>query len=53
MPLEAYRGDTLALRVKSIGQAAGLEVASHGAGFIRAPERRRASPLRSFREAAE
>jgi hypothetical protein len=26
MPLEAYRGETLALRVRSIGEAAKLEI---------------------------
>jgi hypothetical protein len=41
--LAAYRGDTLALKVRAIGEAAGLEVAPHGVGFIRAPKRRRAS----------
>jgi hypothetical protein len=33
-PLEAYRGETLALRVESIGQAAKLRVAPHGVGFV-------------------
>ena len=32
-PLEAYRGATLCLHVRSIGEAAELEVAAHGAGF--------------------
>lgn len=52
-PLEAYRGDTLALRVKSIGRAAALEVASHGAGFISAAKRRRGSLVSQIAEAAE
>jgi len=40
-PLEAYRGETLALRVKSIGHAAGLEVNGDGTGFrpARKPDR--------------
>ena len=32
-PLHAYRGDTLALRVRSIGEAAELQVNSAGTGF--------------------
>ena len=48
-PLEAYRGETPALRVKSIGQAAGLEVNSGGKGFKPRP----APPVSPFREAAE
>ena len=32
-PLEAYRGNTLCLHVRSIGEAAGLEIAAHGLGF--------------------
>ena len=32
-PLEAYRGKTLCLHVRSIGEAAGLEIATHGVGF--------------------
>jgi hypothetical protein len=46
MPLEAYRGGTLALRVKSIGQAAKLQVNSNGTGFEPAGERRAAPPKR-------
>ena len=37
-PLEAYRGDTLCLTIRSIGEAAKLEVG--GVGFIRAREPR-------------
>ena len=33
-PLDVYRGNTLALRIKSIGQAAKLRVAPHGVGFV-------------------
>ena len=32
-PLEAYRGKTLCLHVRSIGEAARLEIAAHGLGF--------------------
>jgi hypothetical protein len=32
-PLDAYRGDTLCLRVRSIGEGARLEVNSGGTGF--------------------
>jgi hypothetical protein len=35
-PLEAWRGGTLCLRVRSIGEAAGLRVNNKGTGFIRA-----------------
>ena len=53
MPLEAYRGDTLALRVKSIGQAASLQVNSDCTGFERASEHRAALLARPIAEAAE
>jgi len=33
IPLDAYRGHTLCLRVRSIGEAAALEVNSEGTGF--------------------
>jgi hypothetical protein len=35
LPLEAYRGDVLCLRVRSIGKAAGLEINGEGTGFRR------------------
>lgn len=35
--LHAFRGGTLALRVRSIGEAARLRVAPHGVGFERLP----------------
>jgi len=44
-PLEAWRGGVLCLRVRSIGEAAGLRVASHGAGFERIPECTAAPPV--------
>jgi hypothetical protein len=34
LPLHAYRGDVLALKVRSIGEAARLRVAPHGVAFI-------------------
>jgi hypothetical protein len=37
-PLHAYRGDVLALKVRSIGEGAKLRVATHGVGFERIPE---------------
>jgi hypothetical protein len=33
-PMEVYRGATLALQIRSIGEAARLSVGSHGVGFI-------------------
>jgi hypothetical protein len=33
LALEAYRGEILCLRIRSIGEGAGLRVASHGVGF--------------------
>jgi hypothetical protein len=45
--LEVYRGATLALRVRSIGAAAKLDVNSKGTGFIRhRPAVRRGPPVR-------
>jgi hypothetical protein len=46
LPLWAYRGDTLALIVTSIGQGARLEVNARGTGFIPRRARRAASPMR-------
>jgi hypothetical protein len=45
-PLEAYRGDTLCLRVRSIGEAARLEINGHGTGFKRAGGGGTAPPVR-------
>jgi hypothetical protein len=42
--LALWRGGTLALRVRSIGEAAGLEVSGRGTGFIRRPDVRSAPP---------
>jgi hypothetical protein len=49
-PLEAWRNDTLCLRVRSIGEAAGLEVNPRGTGFVkRAPAVRPGPPARKSR----
>ncbi len=42
--MEAYRGDTLCLSVRSIGEAAELEVNTGGTGFSRRKSPRRAPP---------
>jgi hypothetical protein len=34
-PLDAYRGEVLCLQVRSIGEAAGLEINADGTGFRR------------------
>ena len=40
-PMDVYRGDTVCLHVRSIGEAAGLEVGPRGTGFVARPEGRR------------
>jgi hypothetical protein len=44
-PLEAWRGDILCLCIRSIGEAARLQVNSHGTGFEPQPERRRGASV--------
>jgi len=44
--LETYRGNVLCLRVRSIGEAAALEVAPRLLGFRRIPGCREGSPVR-------
>lgn len=44
--LHAYRGDMLCLIVHAIGEAARLEINSHGTGFIALRARRTAPPMR-------
>lgn len=44
-PLEAWRGDTLCLRIRSIGGCARLRVATHGTGFECLPECTAAPPM--------
>jgi hypothetical protein len=51
-PLEAYRGETLALRVRSIGEGARLQVNSQGRGFECCQESRPAPPMRRNQKAA-
>jgi hypothetical protein len=46
-PLEAYRGKTLCLRVRSIGEAAKLKIGGDGVSFRPVPEPVTASPMRS------
>jgi hypothetical protein len=60
LPLHAYRQKNgfrpetiLCLTVRSIGEAARLEVNSRGTAFVRHRPRRRAAPPIAFREAAE
>jgi hypothetical protein len=43
-PLHAYRGDTLCLIVRSIGEAANLELNSKGTAFVRRPQAVRTAP---------
>jgi hypothetical protein len=45
--LEVYRAGTLALHIRSIGEAARLEINSHGTDFVARRARRQASPVRS------
>jgi len=37
-PMQVFRGDVLALIVRSIGEGAGLRIGSHAVGFARDPE---------------
>jgi hypothetical protein len=45
-PLHAYRGEVLCLKVRSIGEAAGLKVNSNGVGFARQEAMPAAPPVR-------
>jgi len=45
-PLEAWRGDVLCLRIRSIGDGAALRIGTHGVGFERLPECTVALPVR-------
>jgi hypothetical protein len=45
-PLDAYRGDTLCLRARSIGEAARLEINAKATGFVARRAVRTASPMR-------
>jgi hypothetical protein len=44
-PLEAYRGDMLCLRVRSIGEGANLEINGDGVGFRQRRKPDAASPI--------
>jgi hypothetical protein len=46
LPMEVFRGDTLALRIRSIGEAAGLEIRGDGVGFRPAAGLGTAPPVR-------
>jgi len=50
-PLLAYRGDTLCLKVRAIGEAAELEPSPRGGGFVRRPDVRAGSPVGRKRSA--
>jgi hypothetical protein len=51
-PLEAYRGEVLCLKVRSIGEGAELGIAGDGVGFRRVAEPVAAPPVSLNREAA-
>jgi hypothetical protein len=44
-PLHAYRGSTLALRIRSIGEGAQLEIRGDGVGFRRPPKLGASPPI--------
>src|SRR5215469_15190759 len=44
-PLEAWRGSTLCLRIRRIGEAAQLEPSPRGVGFVRRPGVRGRPPI--------
>jgi hypothetical protein len=52
LPLEAWRGDTLCLRVRSIGESAQLEINGEGNGFRPRREPDAGLPVRRSRGAA-
>jgi hypothetical protein len=51
-PLEVYRGRTLCLRIRSIGEAAALEINAYGTGFRPRREADAAPPVRQNRRVA-
>ena len=51
-PLEVYRGETLSLRVRSIGEGARLEINAYGTGFRPCREADAAPPMRQNRRGA-
>jgi hypothetical protein len=44
-PMQAFRGDTLCLTIRSIGEAAGLQVSGEGTGFRPATQPGSAPPV--------
>ena len=44
-PMECYRDGVLALRIRSIGEAAALEINARGTGFVARPAVRTAPPI--------
>ena len=52
-PIGVYRGDVLCLGIRSIGEAAQLEVNGEGTGFRPRSKPGRASPMRAISEPAE
>jgi hypothetical protein len=52
LPLEAWRGDVLCLRVRSIGEAADMEIRGDGIGFRPARGLGTALPVRLQKRAA-
>lgn len=46
LALYVYRGDVLCLRIRSIGEGAGVRVATHGVGFESLPECTAGPPAR-------
>ena len=51
-PLEAYRGESLCLKVRSIGEAAGLEINARGTGLIPFRAVRTVPPVAPIEKAA-
>jgi hypothetical protein len=49
--LEAYRGDVLCLKVRSIGEAAQFEINAYGTGFRRRRQADAAPPVRQNQRA--
>ena len=50
MPLRAWRAGTLALTLRSIGEATKLEVSPRGVGFVHRPDVRGGSPVAQKRD---
>jgi hypothetical protein len=50
--MEVWRGGTLALHIRSIGEAAGLKINGHGSGFRRPRDGGAAPPMRGNEKSA-